>query len=74
MSVRKYLDSEPVTEADSDVDFLEKNSSLRLVFRLSVDGLHLFLVLVEGMSLSALVSREKVKVEPMLMENLKILP
>ena len=66
------MDSKSAAEADSEVDFFDKNSFLRLAFLLSVDGLFLFLV--GRVSLPPLVSREKVKVEPMVMENLKHLP
>ena len=58
--------------AGTEMDFLIKNSCLRLAFLLSVDGL--FLVLAGKVSLPSLVSKEKVKVEPMVMENLKLLP
>ena len=53
-------------------DFFIKNSCLRLAFLLSADGL--FLVLAGKVSLPPLVSKEKVKVEPMVRENLNPLP
>ena len=66
--------SKPVAVAASDGDFFLKNSFLRLAFLLMVDGLFLFLILVGKVSLPSLVSREKVKVEPMVTENLNTLP
>ena len=67
-----WLDSKPVAEVDSEVDFLIRNSFLRLAFLLCVDGL--FLLLVGRVSLPSLVSREKVKVEPTVIANLNSLP
>ena len=61
-----WLDSKPVKDAASDSDFFAINSSLRFALRFSVEGLLLFLGRV---SLPSLVSREKVKVEPMVMES-----
>ena len=49
--------------------FLARNSFLRLAFLLRVDGLLLFLILVGRVSFPSLVSKEKVKVEPMVMES-----
>ena len=63
----------PVAVAASDEDLL-RYSSLRLAFLLIVDGLLLFLILVGKVSLPSLVSREKVKVESMVIENLNTLP
>ena len=65
--------SNPVAVAASDGDLL-RYSSLRLAFLLIVDGLLLFLILVGKVSLPSLVSREKVKVESMVIENLNTLP
>ena len=70
-----WLDSKPVTtEEDSKVDFLERKSSLRLAFLFMVDGLFLFRILGGRVALPSLVSKEKVKEEPMVMENLNTLP
>ena len=55
------------------MDFLLRNSSLRLAFLLRVDGLALFLVIETGESLH-LVSKVKEKVLPMLRENWNALP
>ena len=57
---------------DSEVDFFLRKSSLRLAFLLRVDGLFFFPV--GRVSLLARESREKVKEEPMVRENLKTLP
>ena len=65
------MDSKPVAEAE--VDFFFKKSSLRFAFLLRVDGLFFFLE-GRGVSFHSLESREKVKVEPMVRENLKALP
>ena len=54
------------------MDFFIRNSCLRLAFLLSVDGL--FFVLAGKVSLPSLASKEKVKVEPMVRENLNFLP
>ena len=59
--------------SDSSDFFLLKNSSLRLMFLLKVDGLAFFLALLGRASL-LLVSREKEKVEPMLREKLNAMP
>ena len=62
--------------ATSDGYFLLRYSSLRLAFLLRVEGLFLFLTVVTGASLPslALASREKVKAEPMVTENLNSNP
>ena len=54
------------------MDFLLRNSFLRLAFLLRVDGLALFLV-IETESLH-LVSKVKEKAKPMLRENWNALP
>ena len=58
--------------------FLLRNSALRLAFRLSVDGLGFFLadaiLLVSKFGTRSLVSREKLKSDPSVRENLKALP
>ena len=61
---------------DSMPDFLFRNSCLRFAFLLRVDGLFLgpCLVLAGKVSLLSFVSKEKVKVEPMVRTNLKSLP
>ena len=64
-----WLDSKPVIDAASD--FFAINSSLRFALRFCVEGLLLFLGRV---SLPFLVSREKVKVEPMVREKVKAWP
>ena len=70
-----WLDSKPVTTAeDCEVDFFARKSSLRLAFLLRVDGLFLFGILVGRVALPSLVSKEKVKEESMVMENLNTLP
>ena len=55
-----------------------RNSALRLAFRLRVDGLGFFLadviLLVSKFGTSSLVSREKLKSDPSVRENLKALP
>ena len=68
-SIGFWLDSIPVSTGS---DFFFKISCLRLAFLLSVDGL--FLLLAGKVSLPSLVSKEKVKVEPMERENLNFLP
>ena len=60
------------TSASTEMDFFIKNSCLRLAFLLSVDGL--FFVLAGKVSLPSLASKEKVKVELMVRENLNFLP
>ena len=55
-------------------DFFARISSPRLPFLLRVDGLFLFGILVGRVALPSLVSNEKVKEEPMVMENLNTLP
>ena len=55
------------------MNFFFKNSSLRLMFLLRVDGLTFFLALLGRVSL-LLVSNEKEKVEPMAREKLKTMP
>ena len=72
-SITFWLDSKSVAEADSELDFFFKKSSLRLAFLLRVDGLFFFLE-GRGVFFPSLESREKVKVEPMVRENLKALP
>ena len=67
-----WLDSKPVEEAASYWDFFIKNSCLRLAFLLRADGL--FLLLADMVFLPSLVSKEKVKVGPMVRENRKSLP
>jgi len=64
------LVSKPVTT----VDFLARKSSLRLAFLFRVDGLFFFLIFVGRVALPSLVSKEKEKVEPMVMDSLKSLP
>ena len=59
------MDSKPVNTEDSKVDFLARNSALRFAFLFRVDGLFLFWILVGRVVLPSLVSKEKVKVEPM---------
>ena len=51
-----------------------RNSALRFAFLLLVEGLILFLVLLSETGLVSLVSKEKVKSEPTVTENLKTLP
>ena len=51
-----------------------RNSALRFAFLLLVEGLILFLVLLSETGLVSLVSKEKVKSEPTVTENLKPLP
>ena len=67
-----WLDSKPVEEAASYWDFFIKNTCLRLAFLLRADGL--FLLLAGMVFLPSLVSKEKVKVGPMVRENRKSLP
>ena len=55
-------------------DFFARISSPRLPFLLRVNGLFLFGILVGRVALPSLVSNEKVKEEPMVMENLNTLP
>ena len=64
----------PVATAASDEDFLLRNSALRYASLLRVEGLLLFLVLLSETCLVSLVSKEKVKSEPTVTENLKTLP
>ena len=68
------MDSKPVNAEDAEVDFLARKSSLRFAFLFRVDGLFLFWILVGRVALPSLVSREKVKVEPTVIANLKSLP
>ena len=49
--------------------FLGKNSFLHFAFFLRVDGLLVILILVGRDSFPSLMSKEKVKVEPMVMES-----
>ena len=54
--------------------FLARNSFLRLAFLLAVEGLVLFLLLLEPVTFPPLASREKEKLSPIVRENLKSLP
>ena len=58
----------PASFAGLEVAFLERNSFLRLAFLLRVDGLLLFFI-IGRISLPSLVSKEKVKVEPIAIES-----
>ena len=67
------MDAIPIA-AVADEDFFLRNSSRRLAFLLLVEGLLLFLFLLAGVALPSLASREKVKWEPMVTENLNAKP
>ena len=63
-----WLDSKSGATEGLEVAFLARNSFLRLAFLLRVDGLLLFLI-IGRISLPSLVSKEKVKVEPIAIES-----
>jgi len=65
--------SEVLELSSDETDFFFKNSCFLLAFRFTEEGLSFFLTTLVVMA-SPLVSREKVKLEPMEMENLKALP